>query len=317
MAAAGVWPKTAGDIVYSSDLNELFYSNISSIAGRLLKSNGLSDTTISANTTYTTGFYAADLFTVDATKTLTIDARAVIIANKIDINGDISANTKGTSITYATIAGNAGGGTASVAGSSGAEGETCAGGVGYTAGTAAGKSANYGNRAASRIAQCVGGQWNGINSTIFNYNGHSGYLEGAKGGSGQAAPNAGGNGGGGIILIADEVDIGAGCTVSADGGVGASGTAGGGAGGSGGIILVIANKTTGTGTLSVDAGNGGAGQINTGGGAGGNGGYILTFGEDASTPFTTSVTAGTGGTSSGTGTAGSNGNAGVATYYQV
>lgn len=108
---------------------------------------------------------------------------------------------------------------------------------------------------------------------------------GARGGTGSGASMsaAGGNGGGCILIFANEVYIGSTGSITANGNVGADGSwtvgpnyCGGGGGGGGGLIWIVTQNYTNDGTISATGGAGGAGYSSAGdGGDGGDGAAIV------------------------------------------
>ena len=100
-------------------------------------------------------------------------------------------------------------------------------------------------------------------------------IGGSGGGGGASVNNSRGGaagGGGGGILIASSGSITISGSITARGGNGAVGNAGGG-GGSGGAIRLIANTISGSGNLNATGGAGGGANVTFGGGVGGQG-YI-------------------------------------------
>lgn len=112
--------------------------------------------------------------------------------------------------------------------------------------------------------------YNGSAYGLFPMQGGGGGGGGGSIGSPYNNDGLGGGGGGGVIVLAAPIiDIGAGCTISARGGAGASNTGspgdwgGGGGGGGGGLIILLCSELIETGTVSAA---GGAGGLNSGGG---------------------------------------------------
>ncbi|MBX9570909.1 MAG: hypothetical protein K2X77_18590 [Candidatus Obscuribacterales bacterium] len=270
--------------------------------------------TISGATTYSGPIQKnTSSFTVDSSKTLTLDTASPLIINAtgaITINGTITSSGCGG-------AGGAGG--VNPSGSFAATGKNGAGpgggsspNIGALAGGGGGASGGDGGRGGGTASSTLQGA---AGSSYWAWRG-GGSGGGAGNGSTSATLGAGGAGGACIMLVA----VGA-ITVSSTGAItsnganggNASGTACGGGGGGGGMVWLISQTSVtcqASSVITATGGNGGNDSGTGGGGGGGGGGRRVAWSPSNTLSGTTTLTAGSGGSGDGNG---ESGGAGVAT----
>jgi hypothetical protein len=173
--------------------------------------------------------------------------------------------------------GNGGAGDASGAGTAGGSktntslgGSGGAGGAGSNgAGGAGGVASINGQLDHTNLIAYLTGQLFGYNGTDYGPSPIQGGGGGGGGGDDAAGSGYGGGGGGGvIILISPIISIGAGCSIRANGGAGASNMispgngGGGGGGGGGGCVILVYQQLIETGSIAVAGGAAGSGGSN-------------------------------------------------------
>jgi hypothetical protein len=159
----------------------------------------------------------------------------------------------------------------------------------------------------SGVAGGVGGS-GGPGPTYFIYAAGPGGAGGAGGAGG-----TGGHGGGYLIIIANNIVIGAAGSIESDGGTGSTGGAGGTGGGRPGTCAQEHPSIPGR-FLAGGGGGGGGGGIGSGGG-GGAGGFIFLHYVNLTNNGSISVAGGTGGSEGTTGGSGGQGGRGGGYYY--
>lgn len=267
------------------------------------------------------------------------------------------AGSPGTAGTGGGAGGGGGASTGAIGGGGGNGGGGGSGGTGGPAGTASGGPAGAGGTISRTFYSVMEYLSKDTRATAYGAGGGGGASGSSGGGGGAGGPinppgnngsggaggastgGAGGAGGGTLVLLAKNVVIGCGGSISANGnagtiggtagpgasgnpwggnnfnyggggGGGAGGGAGGGGGGGGGALIFVYKTFTNNGTLSVAGGTGGTGGPAAGGSAGG-GGASGPLSPSPGNPGTA------GGTAPGAGTTGSSGSAGVLIQQKV